>query len=75
MFTNTNASQLHTFGGNISQGFPVKTTNNLTTTKKHFYWIDLFRFIAAFLVLLTHYRGMFFVEYGLLPENEHHIFI
>ncbi len=37
---------------------------------KHYYWIDLLRFIAAFLVMLAHYRGMFFVEFGLLPESQ-----
>ena len=75
MSINTHAAQIHKFGGNISQDISVTSTSNLITTKKHFYWIDLFRFISAFLVLLTHYRGMFFVEYGVLPEYQHHIFI
>ena len=75
MFINTQSSQLHKLGSNISQDLPVTAGNKFIATKKHFYWIDLFRFISAFLVLLTHYRGMFFVEYGLLPENQHHTFI
>ena len=40
-------------------------------TKKYFYWLDWMRFISAFLVILAHYRGMFFVEYGILPESQH----
>ena len=41
--------------------------------KKHYYWLDLIRFLAAFTVLLAHYRGAFFVEYRLLPENQKNI--
>lgn len=37
----------------------------------HFYWLDLIRFTAAFLVMACHYRGAFFVEYGLLPADQH----
>lgn len=36
----------------------------------HFYWLDLIRFLAAFLVLSGHFRGAFFVEYGLLPLEQ-----
>lgn len=36
---------------------------------QHYYWIDLIRFIAAFMVLASHYRGAFFVEYRLLPPE------
>jgi len=43
-------------------------------TKKHFYWIDLLRFTSALLVVLAHYRGMFFVEYGLLPGSQKNIY-
>jgi peptidoglycan/LPS O-acetylase OafA/YrhL len=43
-------------------------------TKKHYHWLDLLRFIAAFLVVLTHNRGMFFVEYNLLPAGQKNIF-
>ena len=31
--------------------------------KVHYYWLDLVRFTAAFLVLICHFRGAFFVEY------------
>lgn len=42
--------------------------------KKHFYWLDLLRFISAFAVLVFHYRGAFFVEYGFLPQSQHNLF-
>lgn len=42
--------------------------------KRHYYWLDLLRFIAAFEVLATHYRGAFFVEYGLLPASQQNLF-
>ncbi|MFM1794196.1 MAG: hypothetical protein RL642_581, partial [Bacteroidota bacterium] len=38
--------------------------------RKHYYWIDLLRFLCALLVVLAHYRGNFFVAYGLLPEYQ-----
>ena len=41
--------------------------------KKHFYWLDFIRFFAAFLVLLAHYRGAFFVDFGSLPESQKNI--
>lgn len=31
--------------------------------RKHYYWIDALRFLAAFVVLLNHSRGVFFCEY------------
>ena len=43
--------------------------------KKHYYWIDLIRFLAALLVVLGHLRQTSFVEYGLLPDSEKNIFI
>jgi peptidoglycan/LPS O-acetylase OafA/YrhL len=42
--------------------------------KKHYYWLDLLRFVAAFAVLAAHYRGSFFVEYGLLPDSQKNLF-
>lgn len=38
--------------------------------KVHYYWFDLLRFLAALVVVLSHFRGAFFVEYGLLPESQ-----
>lgn len=38
--------------------------------KKHYYWIDLLRFTAALLVVMAHYRGMFFIQFGLLPASQ-----
>ncbi len=38
--------------------------------KKHFHWLDLLRFLAAFEVVVSHYRGVFFSEYGLLPPEQ-----
>jgi peptidoglycan/LPS O-acetylase OafA/YrhL len=43
--------------------------------KKHYYWIDLIRFFAAFLVMLGHLRQSSFVEFGLLPDSEKNIFV
>ncbi|WP_179374539.1 acyltransferase family protein [Winogradskyella wichelsiae] len=45
--------------------------------KKHTHlpWLDLIRFIAAFIVLTVHVRGYLFVEYGSLPIEEKNIFI
>lgn len=41
-----------------------------TEQSGHLYWIDLIRFLAAFAVLACHFRGAFFVEYGLLPPEQ-----
>lgn len=49
--------------------------NKQVNTSQHFYWLDLLRFIAAFVVFAGHYRGAFFVEYSLLPEKNHNIFV
>lgn len=38
---------------------------------KRFYWLDMLRFLAAFLVLAGHFRGAFFVDYmSLSPEQQ-----
>jgi len=37
-------------------------------------WLDLVRFVAAFVVLIGHYRASAFVEYGLLPDDNKNIF-
>ena len=37
----------------------------------HYYWLDLIRFLAAFAVMACHFRGAFFQEYSLLPEEQH----
>ena len=47
--------------------------NNSSQIKGHFYWLDALRFIAAFMVLLSHSRNTFFPEYGALPSEQHNI--
>ena len=46
----------------------------MTQDKHHYYWIDLLRFSSALLVVLCHYRGGFFIEYGLLSSEDKNIF-
>ena len=46
-------------------------TNN---SKHHFFWLDSLRFIAAFMVLLSHARNTFFPAFGDLPADQHNIF-
>lgn len=36
----------------------------------HYYWLDVLRFIAAFMVLLSHTRNTFFPAFGDLPSNQ-----
>lgn len=36
----------------------------------HFYWLDLLRFVAAFAVVMCHFRGAFFMDYTSLPVEE-----
>lgn len=43
-------------------------------TKQHFYWLDALRFIAAFMVLLSHTRNTFFPAFGDLPADQQNIF-
>ena len=44
--------------------------NYMEKEKVHYYWFDLLRFLAALVVVLSHFRGAFFVEYSLLPESQ-----
>lgn len=44
--------------------------NKLIEQSNHFYWLDLIRFLAAFMVVLSHARGYFFVEFGALIDTE-----
>ncbi len=37
---------------------------------KHYYWLDLIRFTAAFLVLICHFRGAFLPEWSWLPAEQ-----
>ena len=50
------------------------TQENLGQNKYHYYWIDLLRFVSALLVVVCHYRGNFFIEYGLLSNEDKNIF-
>ncbi len=50
------------------------TQENFGQYKQHYYWLDLLRFASALLVVLCHYRGNFFIEYGLLHDDEKTIF-
>ena len=43
-------------------------------TKTYFYWLDSLRFIAAFMVLLSHARNSFFPAFGDLPTDKQNIF-
>ena len=51
---------------NIQQIYPPSHNPKHT----HFYWIDLIRFLAAFAVLASHFRGAFFVDYASLPVHQ-----
>lgn len=42
--------------------------------KVHFYWLDTMRFVAAFMVLLSHARNTFFPPFGDLPAEQQNIF-
>lgn len=42
--------------------------------KVHYYWLDALRFIAAFMVLLSHARNTFFPAFGDLPVGQQNIF-
>lgn len=42
--------------------------------KEHYFWLDAIRFIAAFMVLLSHSRNTFFPAFGDLPSTQHNIF-
>lgn len=47
---------------------------NKDSVKVHYYWLDALRFIAAFMVLLSHARNTFFPAFGDLPVEQHNIF-
>lgn len=40
---------------------------------QHFYWLDALRFIAAFMVLLSHSRNTFFLAFGDLPAEQQNV--
>lgn len=49
-------------------------TEILEKNKVHFYWLDTMRFVAAFMVLLSHARNTFFPAFGDLPAEQHNLF-
>lgn len=42
--------------------------------KQHFYWLDAIRFVAAFIVLLSHSRNTFFPMFSNLPVEQQNLF-
>ena len=49
-------------------------SSNSVGNQNHFYWLDSLRFIAAFMVVISHSRNDFFMMYSDLPESQHNIF-
>lgn len=49
--------------------------SGIKTQERHFYWLDLLRFMAALTVVFTHLRGVAFVEYGALAATEKSFFV
>lgn len=45
----------------------------MNKSDQHFYWLDALRFIAAFMVLLSHARSTFFPAFGDLPADQHNV--
>ena len=46
----------------------------MNKSNQHFYWLDAPRFVAAFMVLLSHARNTFFPAFGDLPADQQNIF-
>ena len=42
--------------------------------ESHYYWLDALRFIAAFMVLLSHTRNDFFCDYSSLPAEQQNFY-
>jgi peptidoglycan/LPS O-acetylase OafA/YrhL len=47
----------------------------LPGSKPHFAWLDMMRFLAAFMVLVFHARRFTFAEYGALPDYQHTLLV
>lgn len=45
-----------------------------TKPNGHYHWLDLLRFIAAFMVLFSHSRNDFFLSWNELPADQHNVF-
>lgn len=48
----------------------MQSINNQRIGGGYFYWLDALRFVAAFMVLLSHTRNDFFLRYDLLPAEQ-----
>ena len=47
---------------------------NLSNVGGYYPWLDAVRFLAAFVVLMSHSRNDFFVSYGELPNEQQNLF-
>ncbi len=45
----------------------------MNKSNQHFYWLDGLRFVAAFMVLLSHARNTFYPAFGDLPADQHNV--
>lgn len=49
----------------------MSTDRQTDRQRRHYWWIDLLRFLAAFVVMAGHARGSFLAEYSVLPQDQH----
>lgn len=56
-----------------SDRLETRSAQSQATQKRHFPWLDVMRFTAAFLVLLCHSRNDYFVKWNYLAPDEQSI--